>query len=124
MEEAVAQLSLDKSSESVSTFSRASSSIVDVDEKDRGTEKELSSDGSLGSSLHGELVTIDESTANVERRKSASQGSESIRVYVFLDRAILRRAYSETRRGLSLDGNVFLSRFLLIQSRRCIYLSV
>ena len=84
VEEAVAQLSLDKSSESMSSFSRTSSSITDIEEKDCGTEKGLPEERSergMGSSLHGELVTINESIAKVERRKSASQGSKKLFIF-------------------------------------------
>ncbi|XP_065056573.1 diacylglycerol kinase eta-like isoform X2 [Rhopilema esculentum] len=78
VEEAVACLSLDKSSESMSSYSRTSSSMTDIDDKDSGNEKDISiSQGRIERdlNLHGELITIDESLVNVERRKSASQGS-------------------------------------------------
>ena len=81
VEEAVAQLSLDRSSDSVSSYSRsrASSSITDIEEKDNETEKGLIEDRSglcVGSPMHSGLGTIDESMSKVERRKSASQGSK------------------------------------------------
>ena len=81
VEEAVACLSLDKSSESMSSYSRTSSSMTDIDDKDSGNEKDISiSQGRIERdlNLHGELVTIDESLVHVERRKSASQGSMRI----------------------------------------------
>ena len=83
---AVASLSLDRSSESMSSFSAASSSIVDIEDKDSGNEKDFSiSQDAIQypttSSLGAELITIDESLVKVERRKSASQGSMFVNHY-------------------------------------------
>ena len=76
VEEAVAQLSLERSSESMSSFSRTSGSITDIEEKDLGTEKGLGDEvpnRDINSSVHIDLGIIDESVPKV---KSASQGSK------------------------------------------------
>ena len=86
VEEAVAQITLNKSSESMSSFSRTSSSITDIEEKDSGNEKCLTEDISsrgISSSVHTGLGTIDESFSKVERRKSASQGSQYLYFHLF-----------------------------------------
>ena len=88
VEEAVAQITLDKSSESMSSFSRTSGSITDIEEKDSGNEKGLTEDissiRSISSSVHADLGTIDESfSKEVERRKSASQGSKYFNFQLF-----------------------------------------
>ena len=81
VEEAVAGMSLDKSSESIGSALVTSGSIVDVEEKDSGNEKDISLSEeemhcSVVSTPDEEYKSFDELLVANERRKSASQGSK------------------------------------------------
>ncbi len=103
VEEAVASLSLDKSSESVSSASVTSGSIVDVEDKDSGNEKDIGSSHEVipclvTSDIQMKFSSLDESMEKNERRKSASQGS-MYTLITAIQHKLLRRLLKELGPG-------------------------